>query len=457
MRTFLAEKRSLALPLLASLAFLSAAATRLTAEDWWARPAGRMAVEFGIDSLERKFYRPEWSFSLPLAFAGQSRAFADLSYSERLNGRLEGTIDFWLDLGLEHRFSKTLSAEAGLNHFCRHLTSLRNPYILNLNELVGRLWVHGEKALAGFGLGTYLGGNPGYDALAVFNLRLRRLLLDELRFEAELKWVNFEEVLPVVELSLELVPGTEIFLKSVATYDLDRAAYLGLRFLSEGANARYVRSVGLSAGAYPFYDTHKLLVQGSFRLAFLQEAGRSFLLDADFRSPILSGRSFLGEFWPDRMLYALAAEYERKVGGLFAALYGRYFADLPVDKAVPFRASLAAGLALRNQTDFDRLQNPIRWEIRAGWDFKFDYDLGGKIGVNTVGAKFARVGAEFRLRANAEQGEAEGLAFLDFGNGVSVRPFVGLRKITYLAGGPPPPDPFKRKIIAGLSLFKWFD
>ncbi|MBM3295051.1 MAG: hypothetical protein FJY82_11085 [Candidatus Aminicenantes bacterium] len=110
--------------------------------------------------------------------------------------------------------------------------------------------------------------------------------------------------------------------------------------------------------------------------------------------------------------------------------YGRYFVDQPVDKAVPFR---------------------------AGADFKFDYDLGLKFGLNTVGAGSVRAGAELRVQANAAKREGEALAFLEFGARVAVRPFFGLRKIMFLAGGPPPPDPFRRKLSAGVSLHSWFD
>jgi len=420
------------------------------------KPAGRLAIEFGIDSLERKSYRPTWSFTFPVAFDGRSLAFADLSYWQRINGSLEGVVDFRLAAGLEHRLSSRLSVEASLNHFCRHLTSIRNSYVLNLNEAVGRVRIRGENASAGFGLGAYVGGSPGFSSLALFNLTVPGLLIDEMSLDAEIKWVNFSDILYEFGFAVELARGTEIFLRGVKTYELDAAAVLGLRFLSEGANVEHVDSFDLSAGAYPYYDTHKLLVLGNYRLAFLKDKDRRFFLDADFRSPILSGRSFLGEFWPDRMLYGLSAEYEKKVGGLFAAAYARYLVDMPVDKAAPFRASLAAGLALRNQADFERLEKPVRFELRGGRDFKFAYDLGAKIGVNTVAAKFVDAGAEFRVQANAERGEAEVLAFLEFGGDVAVRPFLGVRKISYLAGGPPPADAFKRKLTAGLSLYKWF-
>ena len=53
---------------------------------------------------------------------------------------------------------------------------------------------------------------------------------------------------------------------------------------------------------------------------------------------------------------------------------------MPVDKAVRFRAGASAGLAIRNQPDFNRLDGPIRFEARAGFDYKFTYDFGMKIG-----------------------------------------------------------------------------
>jgi hypothetical protein len=441
------------------LGIVLAAIPRPTAggQEAWTKPAGQIAVEFGIDSLERKSYRPKWSFTLPLAFEGASRFAADLSYWQRGNGRLEGLVDFWLSARLEHRISSALSVEAGLDHFCRHLTSIRNPYVLNLNEAVGRVRYRGPNASAGFGLGAYVGGSEGYDGLALASLALPGFLLDELSLDVALKWVNFEDVLYEAGITLALGEGTEIFFRSIKTYALDRTALLGLRFLSEGRNARSVDAFDLSAGAYPFYKTHKLLVQGSYRLAFLREPGRLFFLEVDFRSPIIGGRSFFGEFWPDRMLTGIGAEYARRIGGIHAAWYGRYFVDMPADKDIPFRASLATGLALRNQPDFDRLENPLRFELRGGYDFKFDYDLGARIGLNTVGARFADTGVEFDILANAERRVAEVLVFAEFGGAVAVRPFVGIRKISYLAGGPPPPDPFRRKLTAGISFFKWLD
>jgi len=65
-----------------------------------AKPKGDIRLEFGIDSVERKFYRPEFSLSWPLGSGPNSRFFVDLSYYQRINGRLPGAIDFWLDIGL---------------------------------------------------------------------------------------------------------------------------------------------------------------------------------------------------------------------------------------------------------------------------------------------------------------------------------------------------------------------
>jgi hypothetical protein len=420
------------------------------------RPAARFQVELGIDSLERKSYRPTFDLSWPLTLDGGTRAFFGLDYWQRINGDLEGAIDYWLEAGAEHRVSDAVSVEFGLAHLCRHLTSVFNPSVLNLNEVVGRVWVREGGARVGLGAGGYIGTGDAYDSLMVLSLGLPRFLAPELSFEAEVKWVNFDEVLHEAGLSLALGPGTDLFLRSVRTYRLGSTTILGLRFKPEGVNARYVDGFDLAAGVYPFYDTHKLLVLGSFRLAFVDRPGTRLFLDTAFATPVLSGSDFLDTFWPDRMLYVVSGEYEKRLGGLFASWYARYAVDMPADKAAPFRASLATGLAVRNQPDFDRLDRAARFEARAGIDFKFDYDLGLRLGLNTTSSGPVNGGAEFRYEGNAERSAVEVLAFLSVGKDLSVRPFLGLRKFASFAGNPAGPDPFRRKLTAGLSFFKWF-
>jgi len=426
------------------------------AQDSWGRPEGRVQVEFGLDSLERKFYKPEFSLSWPVVFAVPSRVFFDLNYLQRINGDLEGPVDFWVQTGLEARLSNSISIEASLNHFCRHQTSLFNSHILNLNELIGRVWLQNGGIRLGLGFGTYVGGSPGYNGLMLINLTVPHLLLPELSFESEVKWVNLSEILHETGFSIALSSGTDLFITQAKHYHLGRTTHLGLRFRPEGPNARLLDGFDMGVGAYPFFDDYKMMVNGGFRLAFLREPSRRFFLDINFRSPILSGSEFWGPFWPDRMLYTVSAEYERAIGGLFAAWYGRYFVDMPSDKAVPFRAGSATGLSLRNQSDFDRLDKSFRFEIRAGFDFKFVYDFGLKVGLQTKGKTGGKAGGELRIEANKERRTAEALAFFDFGLDVSIRPFVGVRRVTTLAGEPAPDDPFKRTLIVGIAFHKWF-
>ena len=52
--------------------------------------------------------------------------------------------------------------------------------------------------------------------------------------------------------------------------------------------------------------------------------------------------------------------------------------------------------------------------------------------------------------------EGEFKIFADFGRSVSVRPFVGIKKIDYAAGGTPGPDRFADWITAGIGFYTWF-
>jgi hypothetical protein len=413
-------------------------------------------TEIGIDSLQRRFYRPQFTLSWPLAVLGGSRAVLDFSYLQRINGSQEGAIDYWIFAGLETKISSAVSFEVSLNHFCRHLTSIHNPYVLNLNELVGRFWVRGENVELGFGYGPYIGGSRGYDGLMIVNFNLPRLLIPELALETEWKWADFRNVYYDAALSVGLGRGADIFIRASHHYAYPATAYIGLRFRSAGAIERIVDKLDLEAGVYPYYNTHKLLVNGGYRLEFLGRPERRFFIDVDFRTPVLSGSGFLDQFWPDHMLYDIAAQYERTLpGGLYGAWYARYFLDMPVDKALRFRSGLATGLLLRNQPDFNRLDKPVRFEIAAGYDFVFAYDFRVRLGAQVKPRGLIPFGADFRLDADDERQTAEFRIFAVRGTVLEVRPFVGIRKISYLVGAPPP-DLFKNKITAGLAFYKWF-
>lgn len=427
-------------------------------------PQAEVKAELGIDSLDRRFYRPVFTFSWPAALLGGGRIKLEIDYLQRMNGDLQGVIDYWVRAGAEARISggeegDSVSVEAVLNHFCRHLSSIANPYVLNLNELLGRVVVRSGGWALGAGLGPYVGGSRGYDHLASFTLDAAPFLLPEASFAGELKWVDFERFYYEATLSVGLGAGAEIFLRAARHYDFPAAGYIGLRLRSGGPAARQVGDFNATVGVYPYYDVHKLLVIGSYRLPILRRDDRRFLAAIDFQTPLLSGSGFFAQFWPDRMIHAVSGEYERLLpGGVRAAWYARYVIDMPVDKDVRFRSRLATGLLLRNQPEFERLDKPVRFEIALGYDFAFDYDARVKLGANAkLGRGPARAGAEFALEANAERQSAHAKAFLAFGREVEVRPFIGIRKIAYLAGGPPEPDPFRSRLTFGVTFLKWLD
>jgi hypothetical protein len=423
----------------------------------WTRSRGTITAEFGIDSLQRKFYRPRFDFSWPLAVIGGGRAWLEIDFLQRINGKLGGEIDYWVKAGTEKRIDDGISFDASLNHFCRHLTSTANPYVLNLNEVVGRVWVRADGVELGAGFGPFIGGSPGYDRLMVFDFNLPRFLLPELSFESEWKWVDFEAIYYDAGLSVGLSPSMDVFIRAARHYGFAPTAYLGIRFRPEGVDNDYVDGFDTAIGIYPFYNAHKLLATGAYRLNFIREGDRRFLLDVDFQTPLLSGDGFFAQFWPDRILHAVSAEYEKPLpGGLFVSWYARYFVDMPVDKEVRFRSSLSTGLLLRNQADFDRLDEAVRFEIAAGYDFAFAYDVRIKLGAGGRVGKTTTIGAEFRLEANGERRTAEGRAFASFGRDIGIRPFIGVRQISYIAGGPPPPDSFRNKLTFGVGFYKWF-
>jgi len=421
------------------------------------KPAARLTVEFGIDSFERRSYRPEFNFTWPFPPAGRGRLFFDLSYLQRINGRLRGPVDFWLRGGLERPLLGSLALEASLNHFCRHLTSMPYPAILNYNELVGKLWWRTSAFACAAGYGRYVGGSPGLDQLLVFNLNVPRLVFPELSFESEWKWVDFSNFYYEAGLAVDLSEGAALYVRTAKYYNLPGETSLGLRLSSEGSRAKILDQFHLVSGFYPYFNAHKLLVSGSYRLDFIRKSDRRFFFNVGFGTPILSGSGFFVEFWPDRMLYNLSAEYELRIGPLFAAWYTRYSVDMPTDTALPFESSLGTGILIRNQTDFDRLERRVRFEAGAGYNFRYAYDFSLKFGLNTLPRKGPFFGADVRWGTVSGQNAFELKLFAAFGRDVSIRPFAGLRNIRSLAGGPPISDSFKNRLTAGAGLFAWFD
>jgi hypothetical protein len=153
----------------------------------------------------------------------------------------------------------------------------------------------------------------------------------------------------------------------------------------------------------------------------------------------------------------VSGEYERVVSeDLRIAWYARYFVDMPADKDQKFRSSLASGIAVSNQPDFDKLDSAVRFEIAAGYNFRLTYDLGLKLGINTRSQKAVNIGSDFRCQLDTERQVVEWKAFLDFGREISLRPFIGVRKTTETDAAPSGYESFKRILIVGIVFFKWF-
>ncbi|OGD19845.1 MAG: hypothetical protein A2W03_08120 [Candidatus Aminicenantes bacterium RBG_16_63_16] len=337
------------------------------------------------------------------------------------------------------------------------MTSTYDPRILDLNEFVGRLRVRDGPLTMGLGFGPYVGGEPGFGELLVVNFNVARFIFPELSLESELKWVNFEKLYHDARLAVGLAKGVEIFLRTAHHYDYPPTTYIGARLGSAESPAHIVDSFAIETGYYPYYDKHKLLVLGGFRLRLLDEPTRRFLVDGDFRTPILAGTALFAESRPDRMLYSVSGQYEKSLpGGLFGAWYARYDVDMPVDEPIRFSSSLATGLVLRNQKDFNRLEKSLRFEVAAGHDFTYDYDVRLRLGAQARPRGLFPVGAEFRVDANSDRQTVEFKAFAAFGKDIEVRPFVGVRKVSYFAGPEPPEDEFINRVTAGVALYKWF-
>jgi hypothetical protein len=131
---------------------------------------------------------------------------------------------------------------------------------------------------------------------------------------------------------------------------------------------------------------------------------------------------------------------------------------MPVDKAVRFRSHTAVGLVVRNQSEFERLDKTLRFEAALGYDFAFKYDARLKLGAHArIGRGAVKAGGEFALEACSALQTGRARAFLSFGKTIETRPFVGIQKVTILAGLPAENSPFRQSLIFGVTFLKWMD
>lgn len=411
-------------------------------------------AEIGIDSLERRYYRPTFRFSFPIPGASAWRWNAGLLFDQRLNGRLQGATDFWLSAGLERRIAGNWSLEATVRHMCRHVMSRDNPLILDINEALGMLRFRSSPLEFGIGVGGYIGKTGTYRRLATAIFAVPDFPIEGVALEGEIKCVDFEEWLYEAGFSVSLGPNTALFLRGARTYAFPAAVYLGFRYSAVRNGSTPLRSFRFAAGAVPFDEDYKLSAVGAYRLEAHRSASSRLIFDMSFSSPILAGDSFFAQFRPDKLVHSLRGELERELRrGLYASWYADYTVDMPADKDRPFTGSLATGLVLKNQTDFERLERRLRFDVAAGWNFKRRGELSVRVGANTDPRVGASAGVDLGLLMwGRGRSHIDARVFLDVGGTVSIRPFVGYRNGPSLSGEGPTGT---FKLVVGVGLYKW--
>lgn len=412
---------------------------------------GLLVVEYGLDSLERRYYRPRFRFDFPVSAAAE--LFAEVQYHSRMNGRLQGAIDYWVNAGARRRIAPDVSLELRLNHFCRHGTARATPYVWNLNELLGRLVLERGGLTLALGAGPFVGGSAGYRGLATAAGQWRGFLLPELSLEAEFKLVDLQRLYHEAGFSLALSPNLELFFRNARRYEHANASYVGARLRSGTNPDSFLETLQVLVGASPFDDRLKLEVEGEFKLEFFRRRERRVFVAVAFEAPVLNGDSFFSQFWPWKMLYDIRLDYERRFGrSLVAAWTARYRLDLPVDDNRPFAASLFTGLTLRNQPDFDLLENDLRYEVTAGYDFKHGLEAEGKLGLGIWKSRALKLAAEAGAGLRGDRLRLDLRLLAAGGRAVEWRPYIGWKKDVCLE----PQQELPGKILFGLGFFKKF-
>jgi hypothetical protein len=409
-----------------------------------------LVVEYGLDALERRYYHPVFRFDFP--YKG-GNLFSEVQYYSRMNGRLQGAIDFWVNVGVQKTVSEKLMFELRLNHFCRHDTVRATPYVWNLNEVLARAEVGDEKFSMALGLGGFIGGSKGYRDLVTMSGAWNGFIIPELSLFAEVKLVNFARIYHECCISLALNKNVDLFFKNVRHYEFPNASYIGVRYKSAANYDAVLDSMKVLVGVSPFDNVFKLEVAGGFKMEFFANHSRRVVVGVDFESPILNGDSFFAQFWPGKMIYDIALDYEKKINPkLFAAWTTHYRLDMPVDNDLPFAASLFTGLALRNQPNFDELERNVRYEIAAGYDFKRGLEVNGKLGMGIWKSNFMKVFTEMRAQFDVKRLRVDLRVMGNFSKAVQLRPYIGWKKDYFLDDAPA----IAGKFLFGLGFFASF-
>lgn len=415
------------------------------------RSRATLTVEYGLDSLERRTYRPVFHFDFP--YRG-GEWFAEVQYISRMNGALQGTTDYWVEAGLRQALGAALKLELRLNHFCRHETLRDTGYVWNLNELLAGLALERENVSLALRGGPFVGGSEGYRWLLAAGGEWRGALFPGLSLFAELKLVDLSRLYHEAGFFIALSRNVDLFFKNARHYQFPNMSYIGLRYRSGEGDGAPLDTMKLMAGVSPFDKRFKLTVEGEFRLDFFRNDSRRVCVGADFETPILNGDGFFSQFWPARMAYMVSLDYERRIAPrLFVAWVNRYRLALPVDKERPFTASLFTGLALRNQPDFDALERPLRYELAAGYNFKRGVEFDGKLGMEIWGSPSLSVVTEMKAQVDGRRASLDLRLLASTRRRVQVRPYLGLKKDFQLKEPGQDPD---ARLLFGLGFFRKF-
>ena len=280
-----------------------------------------------------------------------------------------------------------------------------------------------------------------------------RIFGTEISFRGQFRLVDCEQLLHEVEIFFNLDESTDLFIRNTRYYESENRTYIGIRARSEGKVQRYIDSLKLLTGFFPYYRKHKLLVCGQFRFVFFKTPSRRVNVSVNFIAPILRDSKLFGDFFPDEMVYPVALTYERKINeSLFIGWYGRYYLNLPLDKEQEFDSSLGTGVMLRNQRDFDRINKKTRFEVAFGYNFKHHVEVDAKLGVTLVKKKLFKLGSNLEFSRNKEKSFIDIKLFADDGEHVTLRPFIGYSWIKYHRLQ----RPSEGKFILGIGLYRWF-
>lgn len=413
-----------------AISLIFPAAAGYAQEGRTSKPDFTARLELGFDQITRRYFRPELRFVFPV---GSSRLFMETIYEQRLNSRLQGEVDFWLKAGVLTPLSAAWDLEFSFNHMSRHDESRFQPYVLSLNELIGRFWWTSSGVRLGFGLGDYLTdllgifkGKNSYRSLAVLDVGLPALFGSEFSLRGEVKFVNFSRILHEIELRVGLSKAAYLFARNTTTYEYRNMTYLGLGLQSDTLEHTEVSYVRSRTDILPFDDEHKLVMNQMVLFDFLRTPRQrlTFKLESDL--PILRGKEFLGVFRPSWLNYPLELDYERTLGrDAYLFGYCLYQLTMTIDTSHRYATKLGLGFGFRNQRVFQALLKPFRYEISGGFNFNRDYDARLAAGLNTVKSK-ANFGGEVTAQLNSLNETVRVAIFSEFGGPTKIRLYVGI-------------------------------